>query len=329
MKKVVFIVGPTAVGKTNLGLKIAKHFKGSIISADSVQVYKDLDIVSGKDIPKGSKFSLLPQFTKDGLHSGYYTFDNIRIFLLDVVAPSFSFAVSHFSDLASKYVQYTGHMNMMPIVVGGTGLYIKALIEGINIGVKPDLELRKKLEKLNVEALQSQLKKINLIKFESMNNSDISNSRRLVRAIEITTSKLHNNHSISFVNRKSLIINHNYDSLVIGLYCDREILKKKIDKRVEHRLENGALGEVEGLFENYKILAPQVKDANGYKQLFEYLLGKLSLEEAVERWKIAEYKHAKNQMTWFKKDSRILWLEATREDLFEAVKWEIDIFLSA
>ena len=116
--------------------------------------------------------------------------------------------------------------------------------------------------------------------------------------------------------------------LQIGLELPREELKKNIDKRVDERLKMGALKEARELFKNYNNLAQQVKDANGYKQLFEYFQGKVSLEKAIEKWKISEYRHSKNQMTWFRKDKRILWFKADRKDLFEAVERKIDLFLS-
>ena len=142
--KVVFIVGPTGIGKTDLAFNLAKQFKGDLISADSIQVYKNLDIISGKDIPKDSKFSDLPELSKNGIRSGYYTYHNIRISLLDVVEPTFSFTVNHFQELASNHILHTAMKNKLPIVVGGTGLYIKALIDGIDIEVKPNLLLRQK-----------------------------------------------------------------------------------------------------------------------------------------------------------------------------------------
>ncbi len=319
MKKVVFIVGPTAVGKTNLGLKIAKHFKGSIISADSVQVYKGLDIISGKDIDTSKDLQKIPS-----IRTHYFSYNKVPIFLIDILKPTESFSVARFQDLGASVIKFLHSKGQVPIIVGGTGFYVKSLTEGIEtVNIKPDLRLRSKLESLSLGKLQGMLILLDRKKFGSMNESDSKNKRRLVRAIEIARSD------------KWLMANgretglKDFEFLQIGLELPRGELKKKIDKRVDKRLKTGGLREVEDLFKNYKNLTQQVKDANGYKQLFEYLLGKLSLEEAVERWKIAEYKHAKNQMTWFKKDSRILWLEATREDLFEAVKWEIDIFLSA
>lgn len=317
MKKIVCIVGPTGVGKTELAFKLAKKFDGELISADSVQVYKGLDIISGKDIPKTTKYFSLPELSKNGHNAGFYTYNSIRIFLLDVVEPTFSFTVSHFHDLASKY---TGHQGKLPIVVGGTGLYIKSLTSEIEtVSVAPNKELREELESLSIEELQKELKSLSKDKFESLNHSDLFNKRRLIRYIEIQTN---NGEQIAKNTNKK------FDSLVIGLYCEREVLKKRIDERVDKRLEQGALDEAEGLFKNYKNLSRQVKDANGYKQLFEFLKKEISLDEAIYRWKISEYHHAKNQMTWFRKYGNVKWFDIEKKRYQDEIFNNINTFLN-
>jgi tRNA dimethylallyltransferase len=138
-------------------------------------------------------------------------------------------------------------------------------------------------------------------KFKSMNESDRNNKRRIIRAIEVGDKKGKTN-------------DIKYNNLVIGLYCDRAQLKERIDIRVAKRIEQGGIDEAKSLFENYEKLAPQVKDANGYKQLFSYLKKETTLDEAIYRWKVSEYKHAKNQMTWFKKYGNVIWFDITSKN---------------
>ena len=317
--KVIFIVGPTGVGKTELAFRLAKKFDGNLISADSVQVYKELNIISGKDIPKDTQFIILPELSKNVSHAGYYNYNSIPIFLLDVVDSSFSFTVSHFQDLAKKVINFILRKKKLPIVVGGTGLYIKSLTSDIEtVLISPNKKLRKELESLGIEELQEKLKSINKDKFESLNHSDLFNKRRLMRAIE--ASRIMNHESRIMKEKK-------YDSLTIGLYCDRDVLKQRIDKRVDARLKTGALDEAKSLFKNYENLSRQVKDANGYKQLFMFLNDEISLDEAVYRWKISEYRHAKNQMTWFKKYGDVRWFDITEKGFDKNIENSLREFL--
>lgn len=315
MKKVVHIVGPTGVGKTNLAFKLAKAFDGQLVSADSIQVYKGLDVVSGKDIPKDSLFSILPQFSDKNFTVGFYSVHDIPIYLLDVITPSFSFSVSHFNDLGKKIISFVLEKDKLPIVVGGTGFYTKSLIDDIKtISIKPNFELRSSLEELGVKDL---LNMLSIEKIGSMNDSDKNNKRRLMRAIEVEKSGVLNS-----INNNP----NNYNHLQIGLMAPRDFLKDKIEKRVSLRFANGTLEETTGLFENYEELSQQVKDANGYKQLFSYLKNEVSLEEAIEKWKISEYRHAKNQMTWFLKDKRIKWFDITKKEFESEIDNEVAEF---
>jgi tRNA dimethylallyltransferase len=317
--KNVFIVGPTAVGKTNIAFECAHRFSGELISADSVQVYRGLDIISGKDIPKASKFISLPQLSNGVFNSGYYIHNNINIFLLDVVEPSYSFSVSNFRDLATRTIDFIQEEKKLPIVVGGTGLYIKSLIDGFDMNpIEPDIVLRSLLENLNVFDLQNKLEKLNLQKLLNMNDSDRNNKRRLIRAIEISMIK---NPEPSVKNEK------NYENLVIGLTCERDMLKQRIDIRVENRLENGAMEEAKVIFENYENLSAQVKDANGYKQLFSYFKKEISIDEAIYRWKVSEYHHAKNQMTWFRKYGDTVWFDITKKGYEKEIENKVKKFL--
>lgn len=278
MKKALCVLGPTAVGKTALSLFIAPYIQGVLFSADSVQVYRGLDIISGKD--KNS-------------------YKDTPVKLLDISSPEYSFNVS---DYLKKFKQDLKSLdsNMIPIIVGGTGFYISALLNGVETSeIKPDLKLRKFLEQKDILELQKILEKKNPEKFSHMNHSDRNNPRRLVRAIEISENKK------SYLKEESVL--NTYDVCIIGLELPRETLNEKINERVEKRIEEGALEEMKVLFDNYENLSPQVKRANGYKQLFEYKLGRKTLDESIKSWEIAEHQNAKKQMTFFKKMNNITW----------------------
>lgn len=298
-------MGPTAVGKTDLAFTLAKKFDGALISADSVQVYKGLDIVSGKDLPKTA--------IKNGNNAGFYIDRGIPIFLLDVVEPTSSFSLHDFYKFATRYKQLILEQGKLPIVVGGTGLYVQTLLDGFNKSTMPDLSLRKKLEKLSVSELQQLLPDD---KLQKLNDSDRNNPRRLIRAIEIESSK----QQVASSKRST------YESFIIGLTCDRETLKQRIDARVDTRLKQGALDEVSSLFKNYKILSDQVKNANGYKQLFSFLKNEISLDEAIYRWKISEYHHAKNQMTWFRKYGMVEWFDIEKANFKKEIEKRVGDF---
>lgn len=302
MKKVLVIVGPTAVGKTSLGVNLATKLNGAIISADSVQVYKSLNIISGKDLPQNARFEKKSNLNSEKYNIGFYKFNKILVFLLDVVLPFYNFSVSDFVKAANPVLNFIQKQNKLPVVVGGTGFYINGLFNSIEtINVARNEDLRKKLENKNVAELQKILIQKDKKKFDSMNNSDRNNPQRLVRAIEVSQVARRSSH-VAAQRRK-------HDVLFIGLKCDRRELKKRIDSRVEERLENGALKEAKKLFKNYQSFSSPVKNANGYRQLFEYFKKEISFEEALQKWKRSEYLHAKNQMTWFLKDKRIKWFD--------------------
>lgn len=282
MKKALFIVGPTAVGKTALACKISQKIPSVLISADSIQVYKWLDIISGKDHPKGTE-----------------------IFLIDVISPFENFSVGKYLRLVKPIIARVLSGNKVPIIVGGTGLYVDSLFTKIDtITIPPNEKLREKLQNKSVEELQIVLRKINPQKISRMNKSDINNKRRLIRAIEVSSSKV--------PNSKPLFDKD--EILMIGLTASMENLKDRIRKRIEERLKMGALDEARKLFVNYKKLSPQIKSANGYKELFEYLRGGLTFEQAGKQWISADYHHAKNQMTWFKRNKNIKWFDIEEKD---------------
>lgn len=285
MKKALFIVGPTAVGKTHLAFKISKTVPSILISADSIQVYQGADIISGKD-------------------------KSVFTYLIDILSPKQSFSVKDFVENVRPIVRYAQKQDKIPIIVGGTGFYIDALFGKIDtISISPDKALRAKLDKLNVPELQKELKKFSPERFHKMNNSDVNNKRRLIRAIEVTQVQG------PTLGTKPLF--KKSEVLFIGLKTSMANLKKRIIARVEERVRLGALEEAKNLFEYYKELSPQLKTASGYKELFDYLLGQISFDEAKERWVLSDYQYAKRQMTWFKRNRNIEWFNIDQKD-FEA-----------
>lgn len=320
MKKVLFIVGPTASGKTKLAFTLAKKFKGELVSGDSVQVYKGLDIISGKDIPQSTKFINLKDKIKNispDFNIGHYSFNNIPIFLLDLVEPIYNFSVNDFLKISIPVIDYIWSRGELPIVVGGTGFYIKALVDGIEtLNIPQNGVLREELSNKTVEELSEILKKEDPERLQKMTDSDKKNKRRLVRAIEIARFIK----SYSLKEPKKL---EEIDSFFVGLFAEREIIKRRIDERVKQRIRDGAIAEAEKLFKNFKNLSNSVKTANGYRQLFDYLDGRFSLVDAIEKWKRSEYLNAKKQMTWFKKDKRIHWFNIADKDFIQKIETQV------
>lgn len=308
-RNLLVICGPTATGKTSLALKLAKKFNGQIISADSRQVYKNMDVGTGKDLPRSAKLKTQMFFTK------YYVVDGIKIWGYDLISPKRSYSVAHYSRFAKRVITTIWRENSLPILVGGTGLYIKSVIDGIDTANIPkNKAIRKAYKSQNASELYSILAQLDATKAASLNYSDKNNPRRLVRAIEIASYKPRN-------KTKKLIINK---LLIIGLKANKELLKKIISKRVESRLKVGFIAEVKTLQKNGVNWQHQSMQALGYKQIKKYLEGKQSLKDFSEEWKVQEGKYAKKQMVWFKKDKRIVWFDIQNANYKSSVQAKIE-----
>ena len=299
MHKLLVICGPTATGKTSTGIQLAKRFNGEVVSADSRQVYRGMDIITGKDLPEFSIFNF--KFSNEkGQQAGYYLFDDVPVWLLDVVDPDQKFNVADYCNLAWRAIQDIWNRKKLPIVVGGTGFYIKALTEGIGtIGIEPDLELRKKLSNYSVNELANYLKKIDSSKFESMNQSDKNNPRRLVRAIEVA------------MNKEPQIVDWklpDFNVKVIGLTTPHEVLCQRIDQRVDERVRTGAEEEVKKLINRgYDWENSVMEQTIGYREWRDFFENNVSKEKIIEKWKFDEHGYARRQMTWFRKMKNIHW----------------------
>lgn len=274
--KILVVLGPTATGKSDLAVRLAKKLNGEIISADSRQVYKGLDIGTGKITKREMK--------------------GVPHHLLDVADPKRKFSVVEYVKLAKKAIEEISTRNKLPIIVGGTGFYIEALVDGIIFpDTPPDLELREKLGKKSAEELLAILKKLDPRRAKTV---DQKNSRRLIRAIEIAKAlgkvpKLKKTTSL-------------YTPSFIGLNLPKEELQSKIGARLKKRLK-GMIEEAKRLHK--KGLSWKRMDELGleYRYLALYLQKKITKEEMVEILEKEIWHYAQRQMTWFKRDGRIKW----------------------
>jgi tRNA dimethylallyltransferase len=282
--KLIVILGPTASGKTDLSIKIAKKHNGEIVSADSRQVYKGLDVGSGK-------------ITKKEM-------EGIPHYLLDVANPKRKFTVTQYQKLAISAIKKIQKKNKLPILVGGTGFYIQSVVDGIVIPeVKPDWKLREKLEKLSNQELFKKLKKLDP---ERAKNIDKNNPRRLIRALEII---LITKKPVPGLQKRF----SQFSVLEIGILKSSEELKKPINKRLKKRLRKNALiNEVKKL---HKSLSWKRLEEFGleYRFVAQYLQNKITHQEMIDKIQIESEHYAKRQMTWFKRDKRIHWIKNNKE----------------
>jgi len=313
--KIIVILGPTASGKTGLGVKLAQKFNGEIISADSRQVYKGMDIGTGKDlaeywvkVKKGSAGEAgLPRSGYAGARN-----DKIKIphHLIDVVDPKAEFSLVKFKKKAEEAIKDILKRNRVPIVVGGTGLYLQALVDNYNLSpVGPDKKLRNKLERKNNQELLKMLNKINSEFTNKLHESDQKNKRRLIRYIEILGSQ-----QLS----KDGTTKSDYEFLLIGLTWPREVIRERIDKRLIDRLEKEKMvEEVERLQKEGVSWKRLIDFGLEYKYIALYLQGKLKYDEMVEKLSIVIKRFAKKQMTWFrrwqKQGRKIFWIKSRGE----------------
>ncbi|OHA50350.1 MAG: tRNA (adenosine(37)-N6)-dimethylallyltransferase MiaA [Candidatus Terrybacteria bacterium RIFCSPHIGHO2_02_41_19] len=278
-RKIIVILGPTASGKSALAVKMAKKINGEIISADSRQVYKGLDIGSGKITRK--------------------EMGGIPHYCLDIFSPKKIFTVVDFKKCAEKAIEKIFAKNKIPIIVGGTGLYIQAIVDNIVLPeVKPNWKLRKELEKKTTEEMFGMLKKLDP---ERARNIDAKNPRRLIRAIEIA-KKLGKTPKLMSMSRRDLDIRQ------IGIKLPDEILKKNIEKRIKKMLKNGLVAETKKLKSSVLPWKRIYELGFEYKYPALFLQNKISKDEMLAKMLIENRQYSKRQMTWFKRDKRIKWI---------------------
>ncbi|MDP3043478.1 MAG: tRNA (adenosine(37)-N6)-dimethylallyltransferase MiaA [bacterium] len=303
-KKIIVILGPTASGKTGLGVKLAYKFNGEIVSADSRQVYKGMDAGTGKDLDEymlkipNPKSQIPNKFKIQNSKIKKYKIIKILYYLIDIVSPKTEFNAAKYQKLAYEAIDDILSRGKLPILVGGTGLYLQAVVDGYNLSrVKPDKVLRAKLEKKNADRLFALLKKINHKFAGKLNESDRKNKRRLIRYLEIA--------SLRRETPGDAKKNNKYGALLIGVSRSREILYKRIYKRLVERLEKeDMIGEVERLREEGVSWKRLESFGLEYKYISLYLRKKLTYDEMVEKLNTAIRQFAKKQITWFKRWER-------------------------
>lgn len=284
-KNLLFVLGPTSVGKSDTAVKIAKKIEAEIINCDSKQVYKGFNIGTDK-IPLEKR-------------------ENIPHHLLDIAEPSTQFTSADFVHLALKAIEYISNKKKLPIIVGGTGLYLKALLDGLFPEGKSNPELRQKLEKevleKGLESLRRKLMEIDPSYCQKIGKND---KVRLIRALEVfySTQKPLSKH---FLNTKSFV--KDFQILKIGLKLERKLLYRKIEERVDRMFKRGIVKETQDLLNAGIDEVSSPFRALGYKYVLKFLRKEMSLEEAIHLTKRDTRHYAKRQMTWFRKMEGICW----------------------
>lgn len=305
------IVGPTASGKTDLSLFLASKLPSllstngvDILVVDSKQVYSGQDIVTGKDIP--ATFS----YSTEGI--AHYQKDRIRLFGLNLVEPNVSWSLANFLSYASVIKQHSNAEGRLLLIVGGTPLYTLALFRSPQTAmIEPNQELREELGILTVTQLQERLSRVSAHRLLRMNPSDKQNPRRLVRAIETEIAKKLRDGWIPAHQAQRAVFDPIFsmeDSFWIGLSVEKEVLEARIEKRVNDRLQSGAVEEYTTLNSTYPDWKPEAKSALGYGEIARFLQEGLSIDQLKELWTKHEVQYAKRQLTWWKREKQIHWV---------------------
>lgn len=303
--KILVIVGPTATGKTSLGIKLCKEFNGEIVSSDSRQVYKYMDIGTGKE------------------------WGEVKIWGYDLVEPWENFSVSEYFKRMKWAVEDIWKRGKLPVIVGGTGFYVKSLIDGIQtVDIPKNINLRNSLVSLSVSDLFEKLAVLDGTKAASLNSSDKLNPRRLIRAIEVASWKIENETKNVEVIRRENVLNDKVSVLQIGLTASLDSLKLRIKKRVEKRMNEGFIDEVENLLKMGISWKNQSMQSLGYKESEDFFKNGTTYEDFISNWESNEINYIKRQITWFKKDKRIVWFDIESENFYNEVEKEVSKWYS-
>lgn len=288
-EKVIVICGPTASGKTSLSIELAKKINGEIVSADSMQIYKDMDIGTAKP-------------TKEEMQG-------IKHYLLDFVSPEDRYSVAQYKQDAKTAIKEIIAKGKIPIIVGGTGLYIDSLIYEIEYNdVKIDENYRKKLEKIAEEqGLKELYKKALQIDPVAMEKISPNDKKRIMRVLEIYKSTGKTKTEQELESRKNPV---EYDYRIFAINWDRETLYQRINKRVDIMIEQGLIDEVKSILEKYDKF-PTAMQGLGYKEVVDYINGIYTKNEMIEKIKMETRRYAKRQLTWFRKNKQTIWLDGT------------------
>lgn len=321
MKKILTIVGPTATGKTDIALMLAKKINGELISCDSRQVYKHLDIGSGK-MPSAAASRIEKKL-------GYWVIDGVPVRLYDVTDVKSRYSVNEYIKDAKGAIDYIVCNDRLPVIVGGTGLYLKGLFKGIDtLNIREDNKLRRELENKTLAEVQNVLKDLNPNLFEQLNLSEKGNKRRLIRKIEILKKRFHQaEKSVDFGQNSNLGIEGKFNILKIGLSAPREKLNQRINERVEKRSLEGMVEEVEGLIAQ-GVSKERLKELGlEYRIITEFLEGKYPTQRAcLEVLKIKIHQFAKRQITWFRKEENIEWFDITSDGFLVNLEKKVSLW---
>lgn len=317
--KLIVILGPTASGKTDLSLKLARRFNGEIVSADSRQIYRGMNIGTGKI-----------EADKRGLQRGFTRIvaKGVPHYMIDIVDPDQEFTLADYKKMALAAIRDILKRGKVPFLVGGTGLYIQAVVDNLVIPkVPPNKKLRAQFEKelrianlryhkhcdrniygVNVKkkVVERWFKKLLKLDPEAIHVVDSKNPRRIIRAIEVC---LATHQPFSKLREKGEPL---FDVLQIGINVARSVLYKRIDQRVDKMIKEGLIEETKRLLEKYDPSLPSMSGI-GYKEIGDYLRGEISIREAVEQIKYRTHAYARRQLTWFRRDQRIKWVKSYKE----------------
>lgn len=301
MQKVIVICGPTASGKTALSIELAKRINGEVVSADSMQIYDEMSIGTAK--PDEEEMQ------------------GIKHYLIGNVSPTTRYSVSDYKSDAMNAIEEIINKNKMPIVVGGTGLYVNSLIYGIDYPeVKTDLEYREELEKIaKKDGLKHLYEKAMQIDSEAAKNISENDKKRIIRILEIYKETGKTKTQLEIESRKNGVP---YDYRVFAINMPREVLYDRINRRVDIMIERGLIDEVKQLYEKYGEELRTAVQGIGYKEVIDYLNGVYSKEEMVEKIKMETRRYAKRQLTWFRKIQDIIWIDGLND-----IQNNVDIIL--
>ena len=297
MNKIIVVCGATASGKTALAVELAKIYGGEIISADSMQIYTDMDIASAKATPEEQQ--------------------GIPHHLLGFLKPSESFSVADYVRLANECARDIFSRGKTPIICGGTGLYISSFVDNITFDdSRCDYEFREEMERFAREngngALLEKLRKVDPETAETLHENNVG---RIIRALEVYKTT---GHTISYAKKMSRANPSPYDFIMLTIeYADRSVLYKRIDRRVDAMMERGLLEEARSCFGQPN--RPTAAQAIGCKELYPYFRGEKSLDDCVEELKLRTRQYAKRQLTWFRRDKRIRSVVVDEWDTLESI----------
>lgn len=305
LKKVIAVCGPTASGKTALAIEIAKEFGGEIVSCDSMQIYKHMDIGTAKATESEQK--------------------TVKHHMIDFLCPSARYSVADFVERARLCIDDITSRGKIPVLAGGTGLYLDSVLNNIafdDFGSDP--QFRQDMEKLaKNEGNEAVHKLLEEKDSEAAEKIHPNNIRRVIRALEVCHLTGKTFTQVNEESRREAV----YDALIFGIDTDRELLYERINNRVDQMMENGLVEEVEALCKMGIDRSTTAMQAIGYKEILEYFEGKLNIDETVEKIKQESRRYAKRQLTWFRRNEKIDWINLSETDAMKTIFGKCGLFL--